>query len=373
MLKLLIKTLIVFFIVGGILYPLNQLDLKSLDSLVANKTRGLKQQSRNINTIFFGTSATRHGIDPLILDSLMANAGFPTRTFNFAINGLPTIGQQFHLEKFLDHNSPRLRTVFFELSYPFSFLSPADLYSWRFIETHDTKRFRQYTNYLWWQFGGLSRLTTITDRAYLYSRSISLSGRAEQIHDALYPAPIALSPPASQTERYTGFTPCEELSAVIIATRLLINEPGGEEQFYHFLTKKSEIPERIKTRKEDVVLINIFQEIIDVCKARGIQVIFYLPPKPYHYRSLVQAYRQRNLEAPLINMNLPLKYPELFSIENWFDISHVNHKGAKLLTRTFVEQILELPQFSIPSQAIIPSSKHYSDLLPSEYNAEPQY
>lgn len=352
MLKLLIRSLIVFFIIGAILYPFNQLDLKSLDSLVANKTREIKQQSPDVDTIIFGTSATRHGIDPIILDSLMASAGFPTHTFNFAINGLPTIGQQFHLEKLLDYNFPKLKTVFFELSYPVSFLSAADLYSWRFIETHDTKRFRHYINYLWRQFGGLSRVTTIADRAFLYSRNVSLSGRAEQIYDALYPATVAPPPSTSNTERYSGFIPCKELGAEIIGTRLLINEPEAQEKFYHFLKKKSEIPDKIKTRKEDVVLINIFQEIIDACKARGVQVIFYLPPKPYHYRSLVHAYQLRNLEAQLINMNSPLKFPELFNIENWFDFSHVNLKGAKLLTRTFAEQILELPQFRNPPQAI---------------------
>lgn len=378
MLKLISRFVVFSLTIGIFLYFLNQFELNSSDSLVFHKTVEIKKQAREIDTIIFGTSASRHGIDPLIFDSLMASAGFATHTFNFSINGLPTIGQQFHLEKLLEHDFPQLRTVIFELSYPISFIAPNDLHSPRYIEVHDTKRLIHYINYLWLQFGGKSRITTIADRIFLYIRNISLSGRAERLCESLINNQSVLSTATSAARpgRYTGFIPSELFGTAesgireIVGPRKRVTEPEARKKFYHFLKKKTEIPEKIKTRNEDAVLLQIFREIIRACEGRGIQVVFYLPPKPYHYRSLVQAYNQENLGAPLINMNSPRDFPELFNIENWFDFSHVNKKGARTLTTKLSERLLELPEFSNTYQQKAQTNRTDKTVFPSRHYPE---
>lgn len=340
--KLIFKTMLLILTLGGVFSLLHSIKTTSSDKLVAYKTHNLLAQAADVNTLFFGTSATRHGIDPILFDSLMAGHGINTFSYNFGINGLPILGQQYHLENLLQQDFPNLKTIIFELSYPINSTKSSRLATWRNIEVHDLKRFMHYCDYFWQQFGGRNRFYTIVPRVTLFIRNMVLAGKGDRIYEAFLTTPPLPPPPGPsfRADRYSGFRPSEKEKDPEFEARDFAINPGELKRFHHFLEENINKPTKIKRRSQDPKMLEILEEAYNLCKARGINLIFLLPPKPYHYRSLIATYQEGEIDAELIIMNSPQEFPELYKIEYWFDSGHLNWQGARLATRTLVDLIL---------------------------------
>lgn len=343
--RLIFKTVLLLISLGVVFSILHSVKTTSSDKLVAYKTHNLLAQAAEVNTIFFGTSATRHGIDPILFDSLMAGHGINTFSYNFAINGLPILGQQYHLEKLLQQDFPNLKTVIFELSYPINSTKSSRLATWRNIEVHDLKRFLHYCDYFWQQFGGRNRFYTIVPRLTLFLRNMTLAGKGERLYEAFSARQILPSPPGPnfRSGRYSGFRPSEKEKDPEFKSRNFAINPGEVDRFYHFLKESINRPERIKRRSQDPKMLEILEEVYNLCKERSVTLMFLLPPKPYHYRSLIATYQEGDIEADLIIMNSPGNFPELYKMKYWFDSGHLNWQGARLATKTLVDLILQQP------------------------------
>ncbi len=354
--RLFFKTIFLFTGLGILLLILNQRELKSPDNDVAYKTQSVLANATSVNTIFFGSSATKHTFDPQLFDSLMRVNNVHTNSYNFGISQMKVLDLQFHMEKLLANRFPNLKHIVFELSYINPHQELESLNSWRFIETHDWRRFKSYYNHFWRQFGGRSRIPTISKRLYIFIRNITLAGRAEQLIESLtaYQAEITPPTPHFRVEQPDGFRPLDiETKEAILKRRIAIN-PTEKENLIKSINLLA-TPEQLKKhRKEDKLLMEIYKTIAEQCKQNGIQPIFLVPPKPYDYSSLSNEFEIGGINAPLIVMNDPNKFPELFNIQYWYDSAHLNWTGAKLATETLAQLMLRLPEFSKSRQTETP-------------------
>jgi hypothetical protein len=106
------------------------LPFPEIDVLIPN-LRYFQQHRDDFDTVFIGSSRFRHQISPGIFDRTMREAGFPTRAFNFGINGMVPPEDGYVLEHLLGARPRRLKWIFIELD---------ELQTKRIPETESTRR-----------------------------------------------------------------------------------------------------------------------------------------------------------------------------------------------------------------------------------------
>jgi len=107
--------------------------------VVSAELRFFKEHRDEFDTVFIGSSRIHHQISPAIFDRVMGEAGHPTRTFNFGINGMFPPESGYVLERLLS-TKPRLKWVFIELDELETRRIPKAEASRRSLYWHDWKR-----------------------------------------------------------------------------------------------------------------------------------------------------------------------------------------------------------------------------------------
>lgn len=108
--------------------------------VVSSNLRFFQQHRDDFDTLFIGSSRFRHQISPAIFDRTMREAGLPTRTFNFGINGMVPPEDSYVLERLLGARPRRLKWVFIELEELETKRIPEAEATQRSLYWHDRKR-----------------------------------------------------------------------------------------------------------------------------------------------------------------------------------------------------------------------------------------
>lgn len=82
---------------------------------VTPKLEFFAQHKDEFDTLFIGTSRIHHQVSPAVFDATTAQAGRPTHSFNFGVDGMHPPESFFVTGKILALRPRRLRWVFFEL------------------------------------------------------------------------------------------------------------------------------------------------------------------------------------------------------------------------------------------------------------------
>lgn len=93
----------------------NRLLLEPAIENVTPKLRLFAEHKDAFDTLFIGTSRIHYQVSPSIFDAATAQAGRPTHTFNFGVDGMHPPESFFVTEKILALQPRHLRSVFFEL------------------------------------------------------------------------------------------------------------------------------------------------------------------------------------------------------------------------------------------------------------------
>jgi hypothetical protein len=116
------------------LLPFPQIDL------VSRNLRFFQRHSDDFDTLFIGSSRIHVQISPAIFDRTMRQAGFPTRSFNFGINGMFPPEDGYILERLLAAKPRHLKWVFIELNELETKPVPELEHNRRSLYWHDSKR-----------------------------------------------------------------------------------------------------------------------------------------------------------------------------------------------------------------------------------------
>ncbi len=91
--------------------------------------------------------------------------------------------------------------------------------------------------------------------------------------------------------------------------------------------------------------IKEYLEFASKISEKGIIIVFYLPPRQLDYGlAPVLNLRDRLKEKgyAVLDCSDPTEYPELYTLENSFDVSHLNKNGAALFTEALAKQYNQL-------------------------------
>lgn len=108
--------------------------------VVSAELRFFKEHRDEFDTIFVGSSHIHHQISPAIFDRVTREAGHPTHSFNFGINGMFPPESGYVLERLLKAKPRHLKWVFIELDELETRRIPKAEAARRSVYWHDWKR-----------------------------------------------------------------------------------------------------------------------------------------------------------------------------------------------------------------------------------------
>ena len=285
------------------------------------------------DTLFLGSSRTYRQVIPELFDQLMADAGQPTRSFNFGVDGMRPPEDTYLLEKTLPlFKKPRL--VLVECNEIRVRLRSADRDTMRLVYWHDWKRQGAITRRAFFSDNQPRKLKSrlrdagkiwpdyIEHAGYWLENTAHLGRGVELLADWIAPG---VKPPMGLHEVGPGMD----------GFRIL----PGHEQF-----DPSEIAEyekdmvRLLSRPPhnddgDSVSLAEIAEKRRIIEQAGARMVLVIPP---YMDSLAFRPKPGGAIPLVLDLSSPQKYPEFYKVENRADTGHLNRAGAELSTREIV-------------------------------------
>ena len=297
---------------------------------LTRKLEDIKQQGSHYDFVFLGSSRVFRGINPLEIDAEAGRLGCNIRTYNFGIAGLSILEQKYVLDK-LYATGIGIETIIVE---PYSvtireldnFLSDRRrfFYTWDNLaelvldqntmpDNSKPKKRRERLAFLLYGFmreqSGIGRLSNL-----LFPQQQKAGG--------IWDSPIR-----------RGYRPLDEESAKNFTKR--------KKQFVRRAVKfEDEIAKATNNpaaRKSSGDRFELVLGVADKIRAMEIKPAILLMPKPAHITHSNDLEERLVNETPsplpIINLNRPDYYGDLFKASNFFDGSHLNSRGAIRLAR----------------------------------------
>lgn len=297
------------------------------------KMAALEMQLTEINTLFVGSSMTNAGINPHLYDSSMANYNQQTKSFNFGLSGLNLLESQYIMENLLAMKFTNLNTVFLEVNDYWLFLNAANHRASRMINYHDLKRTYTACQAIWETSYPLGQKFELTrNRLNLFIKHIFRAGDLKHIWQSFF---LREENKPDTLRNYNGYTERRDRKNHSQGRHLFFRTQEGQQDYQARLngTHKQMLKNQKHFGQAQLVTIHILRDIISLCKTRGVNLVLLNLPAAGEKKFIIKNLELNQTDCPLIEMNIPTEYPELFAPVNRFDHNHLNDAGAILSTK----------------------------------------
>ncbi len=304
---------------------------------VGPKLGWLRGHRGEFDTLFLGSSRTYRQMVPELFDTLAAEAGEATRSFNLGVDGMRPPEDTFVLEKALAFlQKPRLVVV--ECNEIRVRVRAADRDTVRQVYWHDGKRQAAITRRAFFSDDQPKKWKSrfkdawkiwpeFAEHAGYWLENTAHLGRGPELL-ASWIAPSAKPPMGLQDigPRQDGF-------------RIL---PGHEEFEPGALAEYEKDLARLFARSPrddggDSVSLAEIAEKRRIIERVGARMVLVIPP----YTDALAFRPQQGGRVPLVlDLSSPQRYPEFYKVENRADSGHLNRKGAELYTREVVRLLV---------------------------------
>jgi hypothetical protein len=294
--------------------------------VVSAEIRFFQEHRDEFDTIFVGSSRIHHQIAPAIFDRAMREAGYPTRTFNFGINGMFPPESGYVLERLLSAKPRHLKWVFIELDELETRRNPKAEAARRSVYWHDWKR----TSLV------LSKVLDGRDQenardlfffhSALFAKNFTNIGRKIDLTWWSSHLGKKAAPPKTLGRDGDGYVPqIKTLSAAEAAAY----EAGlggavtqAESRFVSASTEQA------------------YRQWADELKKIGATPIFLVTPTT---RQIKLGFRpEAGIRGAIMLFNDAGAYPQLYRSEMRFDADHLNGAGAEEFTRLVAHNLSQL-------------------------------
>jgi hypothetical protein len=290
------------------------------------------------NTYFFGSSRVYHNINPLVFEELCNRNGHQIRSFNL---GAPITfsPQSYYLyQNFLNSKqSEGTQLVFIELTG---------------LETFEERLHTEMSSYYITFANFMFAIRSINANFHLpISIKLQLSYRyfislVEKLFQIGHFGQHLLETDLWET-RYVGPNLDGHLSL----------DDDLNQKHNDFLAKRQNelkidstpLPERAQsiqsmfdspTNYVDQIHLKKINDLIEDSKQKNVHLIFVLMPR-VGTKNIIDLFNAIP-DDHKIQLSKPSDYPELYTVENSFDIGHMNKKGSLVHSKIFAQQYLDL-------------------------------
>ncbi len=334
-----ILTLIFFAALTLVAGRINRSDPFGEVPLLRDKWAYWQENKEEFDTVFIGTSRVIRGVMPSVFDRMTAEAGVPTRSYNFGLDGMFPPEDAYVTEHLLRDPPKKLRWVFIEMGVFLGDFDGRPAKSVRSIYWHDWPRtWLTFRNALWpkkravkwkrWfeqkEDGPSAMSIAMTHLEIFVIHSLNI-GRGSTKWSR-----VALMRPIKQEDfgvQQDGFLPI----------------PGDGIMRGEMLARyEKELAERRTTPARVVPLRPYSQESFDrmlgLAEKAGARVIFLGAPTTGE----MSGHPSQEPEVPVFDYRDLKMYPELFEKDARTDTAHMSPKGAELFTRRIAEDFIKV-------------------------------
>lgn len=303
-----------------------------------------KADDHNYNTFFFGSSLVYRQIDPYVFDSTL-NSHEKKTSHSFNLGAPATFNPQSYY--LYDHflKSPASKNT----KYCFIELRDVDLFNDYFLHQERATYWQNYPD-LKFIFNSIYSNPNLKAKRKLHSyRNYSISYLEKIFHLGHFGQQI--NSPSYYSDDYVGVSGFFPLEVELTSTRdprvknSLQSRKKAIIMDSSLVSKRKRriIEEYADTREyfDDLHLKRI-NEMIEESIDKGIHLTFIISPR-YANREILNL-SSRILSNHVIDMANPGKFSSLYDLENSFDVSHLNTKGAREYTRLLAEEFLKIKE-----------------------------
>ncbi len=283
-----------------------------------------------VDTVFVGSSRVFHAFIPQQFDREMAARGFPTRSFNLAVDGMRPPESYYVLREMLKRRPPALRRVFIELVDLFPKVSTENLGSARYHHWHDWRHTRLVLQQVRASRAPLSeKCEQVAVHIVCFAVRMSNLGRGPERVGLLLSGPGKAKLASNPWEENAGYVaqPAREFA--------------GERRAVFENTVNALQSRALEPMPLPALCAAAIREVVAEVRAAGAEPIFVLSPtvaRGENFTDFVAA----GIDARLIAFNDPRRYPAIFRAENHSDHEHLNAAGAAAYTSALAEEFARL-------------------------------
>lgn len=297
---------------------------------------------------FLGSSRVFRGIDPAAFDARTAADGQRTTSFNLAMPGMHAIEVEYAARTLLPATAGRLDTLFLAPGFLTDALAKRNERSRRVIDFHDGRATRLSLSQAWQagtsrEPGSLQRHLT----AWGYRR-----GSIGQLRERIG---TLFGDPTSQAEAQRarddrmlgpnrdGFVSLDlvfEWSPETLGERRaqLLNEPEAFDR----VVERAEAMAPAPLAKVSPVLFEIVDRVAAEAAKSKTRVIFLIPPTTHWFVPQLERVLAERPQLTVFDYSDPREFPQLYERDLWFDLAHLNARGAERFSAALAERWLEL-------------------------------
>jgi hypothetical protein len=301
------------------------LPFPEIDVLSSN-FRFFKQHRDDFNTVFIGSSRFRHQISPGIFDRAMRDAGLPTRSFNFGINGMVPPEDGYVLERLLGARPRHLKWVFIELEELQTKRVPETEGTRRSLYWHDLKRTSLVIRAIREGGGYWEARELLLFHGALFVKNFTNAGRKIDLSEWMSRLwkEEALSQKLGRAG--DGYVPLSRempaAEAAVFETDLMNAVANSESRFVSASTEHA------------------YRQVAEEVRRAGAIPIFLITPLTMQIKLGFRP--ESGIADNVMSFNDARVYPQLYRKEMRLDASHLNSVAAEEFTRLVAENFLRL-------------------------------
>jgi hypothetical protein len=301
------------------------LPFPEIDVLSAN-LRFFQQHRDDFDTLFIGSSRFRHQISPAIFDRTMRDAGLPTRTFNFGINGMLPPEDSYVLERLLGARPRRLKWVFIELAELETRRIPETEGTRRSLYWHDRKRTSLVIREILDGRGRWEARDLLLFHGALFAKNFTNIGRKIDFSEWMSRLWKEEAPTKTLGRDGDGYVP---LSREMPAAEAAVYETELENAVTHsgsrFVSASTE---------------HAYRQVAEEVRRAGAIPIFLITPLTMQIKLGFRP--ESGIAGNVLLFNDARAYPQLYRKEMRIDGSHLNSVAAEEFTRLIAENFSRL-------------------------------
>jgi len=294
--------------------------------VVSAELRFFKAHQDEYDTVFIGSSRIHHQVSPAIFDRVMAEAGHPTRTFNFGINGMFPPESGYVLERLLGTKPRHLKWVFIELDELETRRIPKAEASRRSLYWHDWKRTSLVLRKVLEDGDQKDARDLFFFHTALFARNFTNIGRKIDLSWWSSHLGKKAAPPKNLGDNGDGYVP---------QTRRMSE---AEAVAYEAGLERAVV--QAESRQVSSATEQAYRQWADAVRKTGATPIFLVTP------TTVQTKLEFRSESGLAGAVMPFNdtkgYPQLYRNEIRVDADHLNGTGAEEFTRLIADNLSRL-------------------------------
>ncbi len=303
--------------------------------------KGRDSKNNQYNTFFLGSSRTYRHIIPSLFDSIIGH----TKSYNFGINGLSSHESYWILENLFKGSYFKKDDVIFLELQAFKGIPDKNLHSVR------TKYFLNLENLIFAIRVLLNEEHQgIGNHLISYCENVLRIGMVKAYVDHIFLNNISAKKRHYLGPKGDGFYSLDEN---------LIHKGKGYKSLQQRNTNFKQDFRVLKSRKKSIsnyfkkassstsfnqAHLNKILQLIDLGNKQGVKIIFFYPPRLED--DIVELYDSIPLPNKIELAN-PNKYPEFYSLDNSFDVGHLNRRGAEVFTEALTKKVNEIKVYSL--------------------------